>query len=169
MRGPYCVILLLCLAQVAITSNINKGIHDPEHYTTELFEQHGYAYEEHLIVSTAGYKMRTWRILGKVGSEVTSGRKVVLVQHGCLSSSSDWVIPGPDKSLPYILADAGYDVWLGNSRGNMYARDHSYLDPEKKAFWDYSWHEIGQVDLPSVIDFVRLKFFTTRCFYKLIF
>jgi len=45
-------------------------------------------------------------------------------------------------------------VWLGNARGNTNSRAHKYLDPKKKAFWDFSWHEIGMIDLPAMIDFV---------------
>ncbi len=41
------------------------------------------------------------------------GKEVVLVQHGLLCSSADWLVLGPGKSLPYLLWDAGYDVFLG--------------------------------------------------------
>lgn len=56
----------------------------------------------------------------------------------------------------YILADAGYDVWLGNNRGNKYSRKHKILDPNKNAekFWDFSWNEMGKYDLPAEIDYV---------------
>ena len=38
----------------------------------------------------------------------------------------------------YVLADAGYDVWLGNYRGNTYSRKHESLNPEDYTFWQYS-------------------------------
>ena len=40
----------------------------------------------------------------------------------------------------YILADAGYDVWLGNYRGNGYGKSHCSLDPENIEFWDFRYH-----------------------------
>ena len=30
-------------------------------------------------------------------------------------------------------------VWLGNSRGNTYARRHVSLESSSDAFWDFTW------------------------------
>lgn len=48
----------------------------------------------------------------------------------------------------------GYDVWLGNSRGNTYSRKHVTLDPEEKngTFWNFSWNEEGIYDIPAEVD-----------------
>lgn len=52
--------------------------------------------------------------------------------------------------LAYLLYEQGYDVWMGNVRGNVYSRDHA---PFVSDFWDFSFHEMGVYDLPAFIDF----------------
>ena len=43
----------------------------------------------------------------------------------------------PSKSLGYILADEGYDVWLGNARGNAYSRAHVNLTTKNSKYWKF--------------------------------
>lgn len=51
----------------------------------------------------------------------------------------------------------GYDVWMGNARGNTYSRTHSKRSPNSRSFWDFSWHEIGYYDLPTIVDHIISK------------
>uniref|UniRef100_A0A914YX75 AB hydrolase-1 domain-containing protein n=1 Tax=Panagrolaimus superbus TaxID=310955 RepID=A0A914YX75_9BILA len=53
-----------------------------------------------------------------------------------------------------MLADAGFDVWLGNVRGNTYGKAHVSLDPKKEKFWEFSWDEMVKYDLDTNINHV---------------
>ena len=52
------------------------------------------------------------------------------------------------------MNEIGYDVWLGNTRGNTYSKNHIHLDPKSKEFWDFGFHEAGREDLTAAIDLV---------------
>ncbi len=56
--------------------------------------------------------------------------------------------------LAFIVADAGYDLWLGNARGNTYSKRHISLRHDDSRFWDFSFHEMALYDLPSEIDYI---------------
>ena len=55
--------------------------------------------------------------------------------------------------MAFLKADAGYDTWIGNSRGNIYGREHATLSPLFPSFWDYTWAKIGTIDVPAMIDY----------------
>ncbi|KAG7200941.1 hypothetical protein KM043_003301 [Ampulex compressa] len=130
---------------------------DIELGTPELAKKYGYSLEIHRVVTQDGYGLELHRIPYEPkewgGRNVDAGSPVLL-QHGLAGSSADWIIMGPGKGLGYILADAEYDVWLGNSRGNVYSRNHTSLSPQDRAFWNFSYHELGVYDLPAVIDYI---------------
>jgi lysosomal acid lipase/cholesteryl ester hydrolase len=45
---------------------------------------------------------------------------------------------------------AGYDVWLGNARGNTCGRAHTHLSTASAAFWAFSFDDIADKDLPAM-------------------
>lgn len=98
--------------------------------------------------------MELHRIPGSPQSPPAPGKPVAFLMHGMLSSSADFILMGVETSLVYMLADMGYDVWLGNARGNRYSRRHISISPESSQFWQFSWHEVGTTDLPNTIDFI---------------
>ncbi|CAL1684025.1 unnamed protein product [Lasius platythorax] len=116
--------------------------------TPEMIRRAGYPAEAHVIMTEDGYLLTLHRIPGGNGS------LPVLLQHGLLGCSADWALLGKGKALVYLLADQGYDVWLGNFRGNTYSRAHISLSLSNSTFWDYSFNELGIYDLPAMITFI---------------
>lgn len=126
------------------------------HMTTpQILALHGYAGESHAVLTDDGYILTIHRIpYSKNATSKVSPRKTVLLHHGLLGSSADWIIPGPEKGLAFILSEAGYDVWMANVRGNTYSRSHVSRPIDSFAFWNFSFHEVSQHDLPAVIDYI---------------
>lgn len=117
-----------------------------------IVSRHGYVCETHTVISK-GYVLNIHRIPhSKNGKNVPS--KTVLLQHGLFASSADWIINGPGKGLAYVLADAGYDVWMTNIRGNRYSKEHVFYKTDSKSYWDFSWHDVALYDIPEIIDYI---------------
>lgn len=60
------------------------------------------------------------------------------MQHGIECDMNFWMPNEPAKVPPFILADLGYDVWLGNNRGNRFSKYHTTLDPAEPEYWRFS-------------------------------
>ncbi|XP_053698634.1 lipase 3-like [Sabethes cyaneus] len=147
---PAACLLFYAVSRCVATQSIHQG----QVTTADLIVSSGYPVEQHSAVTLDGYVLGLFRIPGSPTNPPAKGKPVVFLQHGILCSSTDWIIMGPGNSIAYLLADAGFDVWLGNTRGNTYSRKHISEDPSSVKFWDFSWHEIGMYDLPAMIDTV---------------
>ncbi|XP_013172127.1 PREDICTED: lipase 3-like [Papilio xuthus] len=124
----------------------------------DLIRKYGYPVESHNVRTSDGYILQMFRIPhGRDQNNVPGVKKpVVFLMHGLLASSADWVLMGPGSAFGYLLAEEGYDVWMGNARGSTYSRRHIRLNPDSKinkSFWHFSWDEIGNIDLPAMINY----------------
>ncbi|XP_069680504.1 lipase 3-like [Periplaneta americana] len=151
-----CIISSLGLiAFLVLWTDAGAAYNSDEHLTTpQLIRKYGYPAESHTIQTEDGYLLTLHRIPHGRSSAYNASKIPVFLQHGLLSTSATWVLTGLNKSLPLLLADLGFDVWLGNARGNTYSRAHVSLDPDDYRFWDFSFHEMGVYDLPAAIDWV---------------
>lgn len=123
----------------------------------ERIESHGYPAETHQVETEDGYVLTMFRIPYSPklnNNDAATPRPAVLIQHGLFSCSDCFLLNGPDNALAYNYADAGYDVWLGNARGNIYSRNNTRINVQHPNFWTFSWHEIGAYDLPAMIDYI---------------
>jgi lysosomal acid lipase/cholesteryl ester hydrolase len=134
-----------------------------ERGTIEYIEAKGYHTEEHFATTPDGYILGLHRIPAinrnqDGADELTenpSPIRPVLIVHGFMHSSEAFTIrQRATDSLPLVLHDAGYDVWLGNNRGNKYSHKHVHKKPNNEDFWDFSLDDMARHDLPTMIDCV---------------
>ncbi|CAI2353995.1 unnamed protein product [Caenorhabditis sp. 36 PRJEB53466] len=148
-------VVALPLLLLLLLSQYSRSV-DLEFYldTVEVIKSWGYPVEVHTATTSDGFLLDLHRIPhGKgVARADNSSRPVVFLQHGFLCSSFDWVANLPHQSAGFVFADAGFDVWMGNFRGNTYSRKHVSLNPnDDQEFWDWSWDQIAEFDLPAMI------------------
>ncbi|KAJ4973446.1 hypothetical protein NE237_006620 [Protea cynaroides] len=115
---------------------------------------HGYECQEFYVKTEDGYVLNIQRIPGRSSGGGMVNNQPVLLQHGVLVDGMTWLLNTPQQSLAFILADTGFDVWIANTRGTRFSRQHVSLDATQSAFWNWSWDELVDYDLPATFDFV---------------
>lgn len=119
---------------------------------SQIIQYFGYSCENHEVVTEDGYILSIQRI--PYGKNKVAPNDIVFLQHGLLDSAATWVMNLPNQSFAFILADKGFDVWLGNSRGNTYSNRHVNLSTSDAHFWEFSFDEMAKYDLPAVLNYV---------------
>jgi lysosomal acid lipase/cholesteryl ester hydrolase len=129
----------------------------------ELCELYGYLAEEHVVQTKDGYLLGVHRLAWRRGEEevpVNCGpdstqKKVVYLHHGLMMNSEVWVcITEKERCLPFLLVDRGYDVWLGNNRGNKYSKKSIHHGPTDPLFWNFSMDQFAFHDIPDSINYI---------------
>ncbi|KAK9400668.1 Lipm: Lipase member M, partial [Crotalus adamanteus] len=129
---------------------------------SEVLQYHGYPNEEHEILTNDDYFLTINRILGKKAS---ASKPAVLLMPGILTDCGIWITNEPNSSLGFILADAGFDVWLANNRGSRWCKRHQHFSHKEEEFWNFSFHEMAMEDLPSIIYFILAKTGQKQLYY----
>ena len=61
---------------------------------------------------------------------------------------------GPDKSIGTLLANKGFDVYVGNNRGHKYSLGHTTLNTQGKDYWQFSYAEMGDYDDKAMVEYI---------------
>lgn len=109
-----------------------------------------FAWEPYKIKTEDGWHLTLFRITGPKGvisaeTEEHKEKSPILLHR--LSA-----IDKLNSGLGPLLADRGYEVWIGASRGQLYSNKHD-RDGEwsLEERWDFSFAEMGYYDMPAML------------------
>ncbi|KAI8465183.1 MAG: Alpha/Beta hydrolase protein [Monoraphidium minutum] len=129
----------------------------------ELVVPKGYPLEAYEVTTEDGYILALYRIPhGRYRNTQRGPKPIVFLQHGVTLASSSFVVLNANESLAFVLADAGFDVWMGNTRGNVYSSGHVTLSRFEDEFWQFGIDQLALIDLPTKIDFILAKTGATK-------
>jgi pimeloyl-ACP methyl ester carboxylesterase len=145
---------MLVLALLAILG-LSQAAVNPDALRTfaEVCSAHGYGFEAHNVTTEDGYILTLYRIPAKKDQPITPNKPVVFLQHGLIDLADTWIMNEPCPG--FLFSDAGYDVWLGNSRGSYHSLGHvKYNYKTDPQYWKFTWQDMADYDIPAVIPFV---------------
>ena len=123
--------------------------------TQKMIGDNGYGCETHKVTTGDNYVLTMFRVLPKEGTRKQNEKLPVILQHGIYCDSSTWVCTRNPRSLACMLVDAGYDLWMCDSRGTGQSKAHAHMDPEKnKSYWRFSFQDMAEHDFPAAIEHV---------------
>ena len=131
---------------------------DLDVYYKEYMKRYGFELEEYPVTAEDGHILSIWHLQPK-----NPNGKVVYCQHG-LGDTSWSFFQLKHKSLPFFLVNEGFDVWLGNHRGNLFS---AKFNPKIKdtGLFNCTMDDFVKYDLPAMINYVKSRTGVEKVYY----
>ena len=114
--------------------------------------------ETHIVKTQDDYLLQIHRIpFDSKRQKDTDYKGIVYLQHGLMMCSNIWLChsENPTKNnLPLYLNSLGYDVWMGNNRGNRYSNKNLNVERHSEKFWNFSLDEFAIYDIPDSLHYI---------------
>jgi len=120
------------------------------------------------VTTEDGYILKVYCLYNP--DTLSSTLNPVIAWHGLSDASHGFVINQRNQSLAFLLADLGYYVCLPNSRGTTnystaYVNNTRNSDLYENLYWQFTWDQIAEYDVPAVVDAVLLWTNKTKVIY----
>ncbi|KAG6761353.1 hypothetical protein POTOM_034568 [Populus tomentosa] len=129
------IISLFISTSAAGEFNFEANLHrrsPDETMCNQLIKPAGYSCTEHTVQTKDGYLVALQRLSSRNKDLGGQMGPPVLLQHGLFMAGDAWFLGSPEQSLGFILADEGFDVWVGNVRGTFWSHGHISLSEKDK-------------------------------------
>ncbi|KAJ7555256.1 hypothetical protein O6H91_05G028600 [Diphasiastrum complanatum] len=139
------VIAFLLAIELAAGSRLLKSTSNPSICET-IVQGYGYPCLQDTVTTEDGFVLGMQRIPHGINDNTDNNERD--------PGAATFVMNTPSQSLAFILADQGYDVWLGNTRGSDASLGHISLSNQDKEFWNWSLEEHGKYDLLAMLQLI---------------
>ncbi|KAG0559348.1 hypothetical protein KC19_10G098600 [Ceratodon purpureus] len=111
-----------------------------------------YKCTEEVVQTEDGYLLAVQRI--STTNPLTVAKGPAFLYHGIMEGGETWVLNPSNGSLAFMMANSGYEVWIGNTRSSNYTFGHLKYTRNDKEFWDWTWDNLVKTDLPAMLQHV---------------
>ncbi|CAM6129062.1 unnamed protein product [Calypogeia fissa] len=145
--------LVTMMFLVAAAANSMMAMAQDSGFCSEIIEPYIlYNCTEYKLTTFDGFQLSI-QLVQLMGAPGIPSRGDVLFLHPSILGGSSWFLAS--TPIPLAIADAGYSVWIGQTRTTQFSFGHVQLTPDQQEYWNWDMDELANYDLPSFIDFVN--------------